>query len=76
MQNRRMDETSQKNLHERLVQYKENRVQLGLVKFLNESIDEFASYSISRVAAIELTQALIVIVVRLFNSLYEKPLIH
>lgn len=76
MQDRQADESAPKNLHDRLAKYKENPIQAGLVKFLNESIDEFASDSVSRVAAIELTQAMIFIVVRLFNTLYEKPVKH
>jgi hypothetical protein len=73
MQNQPVDETKRKKLQDRFAKHNENLVQIGLVKFLNESIDEFASYHISRVAAIEFTQAMIFVVVRLFNSLYDKP---
>ena len=76
MQNQTIDETKRKKLQERFVKHNEHQVQIGLVKFLNESIDEFASYHISRVPAIEFTQAMIFVVVRLFNSLYDKPLRH
>ena len=76
MQNQAMDETSRKNLQDRFVKNNEKQVQIGLVKFLNESIDEFASYNISGVPAIEFTQAMIFVVVRLFNSLYDKPVRH
>jgi len=74
--NQAMDKAIRKRLQDRFVKYNENHVQVGLVKFLNESIDEFASYHISRVPAIEFTQAMIFVVVRLFNSLYDKPLKH
>lgn len=76
MQNQGMDETIRKSMQDRFVKHNENLVQIGLVKFLNESIDEFASYHISRVPAIEFTQAMIFVVVRLFNSLYDNPVRH
>ena len=76
MQNQGMGETIRKSLQDRFVKHNENLVQIGLVKFLNESIDEFASYHISRVPAIEFTQAMIFVVVRLFNSLYDNPVRH
>jgi hypothetical protein len=76
MQNQAMDETIRKKLQDRFVRHNENHVQIGLVKFLNGSIDEFASYNITRVPAIEFTQAMIFVVVRLFNSLYDKPVRH
>ena len=55
MQNQAMDETIRKRLQERFVKNNENQVQVGLVEFLNESIDEFVFYHISRVPAIEFT---------------------
>jgi hypothetical protein len=76
MQNQSLDETKRKKLQDRFVKHNEHQVQIGLIKFLNESIDEFASYHISRIPAIEFTQAMIFVVVRLFNSLYDKPLRH
>ena len=76
MQNQSMNETVRKSLQDRFVKNNENQVQIGLVKFLNESIDEFASYNVTRVPAIEFTQAMIFVVVRLFNSLYDKPVRH
>ena len=76
MQKQGMDEMARKSLQDRFVKSNENMVQIGLVKFLNESIDEFASYHISRVPAIEFTQAMIFVVVRLFNSLYDKTVRH
>jgi len=76
MQNQSIDEMTRKKLQDRFVKHNENQVQIGLIKFMNESIDEFASYHISRVPAIEFTQAMIFVVVRLFTSLYDKPLRH
>jgi hypothetical protein len=76
MQNQGMDQMVRKSLQDRFVKNNENQVQIGLIKFLNESIDEFASYHISRVPAIEFTQAMIFVVVRLFNSLYDRPVRH
>jgi hypothetical protein len=76
MENQAMDETIRKNLQERFARFNENPVQIGLIKFLNESIDEFASYHISRVPAIEFTQTMIFVVVRLFSSLYDRPVRH
>ena len=75
MQNQAMDEMIRKNFTSRLSRITRIRSRLRLVKFLNESIDEFASYNISRVPAIEFTQAMI-FVVQLFNSLYDKPVRH
>ena len=76
MQNQPIDETKRRKLQDRFVKHKENQVQIRLVKYLNESIDEFASYNVSRVPAIEFTQAMIFVVVKLFNSLYDKPVRH
>ncbi len=71
-----VDETKRRKLHERFVKHNENQVQIGLIKFLNESIDEFASYNVGRVPAIGFTQAMIFVVVKLLNSLYHKPVVH
>ena len=71
-----LDETKRRALHERLVKHYGNQVQIGLIKFLNESIDEFASYNVSRVPAIGFTQAMIFVVVKLLNNLYDKPVRH
>ncbi len=45
--------------------------QPGLVKYLKAAIDDFASESPGRVPAIQVTQTMIFIVVRLFNNLYS-----
>ena len=76
IRNQGMDEVIRINLQDRLVRNKENQVQVSLIKFLNESIDEFASSHVSRVPAIEFTQAMIFVVVKLFNSLHDKPVRH
>lgn len=76
IRNQGMDEVIRINLQDRLVRKKENQVQVSLIKFLNESIDEFASSHVSRVPAIEFTQAMIFVVVKLFNSLHDKPVRH
>ena len=76
LQNRSFDEAKREGIQEHFATYKQNILQLGLVKFLNECIDEFASEQVSRVTAIELTQAMILLVVKLFNDLYGKPARH
>ena len=42
--------------------------QTGLVKFMNATIDDFASESPSRVPAIKITQTMIFVTIRLFCS--------
>jgi hypothetical protein len=76
MQNGPVYETKGESLQDRFAKHKKNLVQIGLVKFLNESIDEFASEQVSRVPAIEFTQAIMVLVVKLFTNLYDKPVRH
>ncbi len=46
--------------------------QMGLIKVLNESIDDYASENSSRVPFIKFTQTMIFTVVRLFSSLYDQ----
>jgi len=49
--------------------------QMGLVDFMNATIDDFASENTSRVSAIKTTQTMIFIVIRLFSNLglnYQK----
>ncbi|MDD5275356.1 MAG: hypothetical protein PHR16_04670 [Methylovulum sp.] len=48
-------------------------IQTGLVQFLNESVDDFASYNICDSATLELTKTMLFVVVRMFNNLYNKP---
>lgn len=69
---RHMDEKIRTKLQDRLIsRVIEDTPQMGLVKFLNEAIDDFASESPSRVPAIQVTQAMILVVVRLFSNLYS-----
>lgn len=49
----------------------EDSPQMGLIKFMNESIDDFASESATRVSAIQVTQTMIFVVIRLFCNLYS-----
>ncbi len=44
---------------------------MRLIGFMNESIDDYASESPSRVPAIKTTQTMIFIVIRLFSNLYS-----
>ncbi len=76
LQNRSVDDAKRERLQDHFAKYKENILQMGLVKFLNECIDEFAAEQVSRVPAIELTQAMILLVVKLFNDLYDKSARH
>jgi hypothetical protein len=50
----------------------EDTPQIGLVKLMNEVIDDYASESPSRVPAIKPTQTMIAVVIRLFNNLYSQ----
>jgi hypothetical protein len=72
-----MDEKIRKTLQDRLIEPSNEEVsQRGLVKFLNEAIDDYASECPSRVPTIKLTQAMIFVVVRLFNNLYRQVTEH
>ncbi|MBF6650811.1 hypothetical protein [Methylobacter sp. BlB1] len=50
----------------------EDSPQMGLVKLMNEAIDDYASESPSRVSAIKPTQTMIAVVIRLFDNLYTQ----
>jgi len=50
----------------------EDTPQMGLVKLMNQAVDDYASESPSRVPAIKPTQTMIAVVIRLFNSLYSQ----
>lgn len=68
---RHMDEKIRSKLQDRFVKRSlEESVQMGLVNFMNAAIDDFALESASRVPAIEITQTMIFIVIRLFSNLY------
>ena len=47
-------------------------IQMGLIKVLNESIDDYASENSSRVPFIKFTQTMIFTVNRLFSNLYSQ----
>jgi hypothetical protein len=69
---RHMDEKIKSKLQDRFVKRSlEDTAQMGLIKFMNAAIDEFASEATSRVPAIKITQTLIFIVIRLFSHLYS-----
>jgi hypothetical protein len=68
-----MDEKIRKSLQDRFTQRGAYDVfQPGLIKFLNEAIDEHASLNTSRIPAIKITQAMMYAVVRLFCNLYNS----
>lgn len=48
-------------------------VQNGLVHFLNEAVDDFVTYNSCDAAAAEMAKAMLYVVVRLFNNLYDRP---
>lgn len=67
-----MDDKFRESLQERFAKRSvDETVQLGLVKFLNAAIDEYASLNTSCVSAIKITQTMIFVVVRLFSNLYS-----
>ena len=68
-----MDAKIREKLQNRLSQRAaDEQIQTGLVHFMNESIDNFASENSSRVQATEITQTMIAVVIRLFNNLYGQ----
>ncbi len=70
--NAHMDEKIRSKLEDRFIERMiEDGTQTGLVRFMNESIDEFAAESPSRVDATKTTQTMIFIVIRLFANLYS-----
>jgi hypothetical protein len=69
---RHMDEKIRKKLQGRLInRIVEDTPQIGLTNFLNEAIDDFASGDPSRISAVQVTQAMNLVVVRLFSNLYS-----
>ncbi|MBS3951576.1 MAG: hypothetical protein KGZ88_01285 [Methylomicrobium sp.] len=71
---RDMDEKISAKLKDRFVhRMQEDKPQTGLVNFMNDAIDDFASENTARVPAIQMTQAMIFVVIRLFDNLYEHP---
>jgi len=69
-----MDEKIKEKLQDRLRQRSLDETgQRGLVNFVNEAIDDFASENPVRVPAIKTVQTLISVVIRLFNNIYSHP---
>jgi hypothetical protein len=67
-----MDDKIRSKLQDRFERRsQEETVQRGLVNFMNAAIDDFASEDIIRVPAIKITQTMILIVIRLFSTLYS-----
>jgi hypothetical protein len=72
IQVRPMDDKIRSKLQDRFERRsQEETVQRGLVNFMNAAIDDFASEDIIRVPAIKITQTMILIVIRLFSTLYS-----
>ncbi|MGZ8227190.1 MAG: hypothetical protein ACXWT3_11200 [Methylococcaceae bacterium] len=70
--NQEMDEKIRKKLQDRLAnRIAEDNQQTGLIDFLNEVIDDYASENPHRISAIPTTKAMILNVVRLFGNLYS-----
>jgi hypothetical protein len=67
-----MDEKIREKLQDRLKQRSLDETgQRGLVHFMNEAVDDFASESPSRVPAITPTQTLMSVVIKLLNQFYS-----
>ncbi|WP_419600493.1 hypothetical protein [Thiolapillus sp.] len=61
-------------LQKRMVQRaNDETIQHGLIKFMNAWIDEFAAETPGGTEAIEVTQKMMLVVIRLFNNLYTHP---
>lgn len=72
MTDRHMDGKIRHKLQDRFLQRSmEDNPQMGLVKFMNATIDEFASESPNRVKATRTAQTMIFVVIRLFGNLYK-----
>lgn len=76
MHNKVLDEAGKKQLQAQFMGTSGTQVQAGLARFMNESIDEFAAQAISRVESVQFTQAMVWMVIRLFNNLYDQPVKH
>jgi hypothetical protein len=73
MKDKVMDDRIRSKLHDRLLQRRlDESVQSGLINFMNAAIDDYASENTSRVPAIQTTQTLIFIVIRLLSNLYAQ----
>jgi len=68
-----MDEKIREKLQKRFTERAYNEVtQLRLVEVMNESIDDYASESVGRVAYVKFTQNMMFTVVRLLSNLYSQ----
>jgi hypothetical protein len=69
---RDMDEKIRSRLRERFLQRSaQGSPQPGLIRFLNQAVEDFAAESPDRAPAIRVTQTMIFIVVQLFSNLYR-----
>lgn len=69
---RHMDKKIRTKLQDRFVnRVIEDTPQMGLVKFMSDAIDDFASGSPTRIPSIKTTRTMIFVVVRLFSNLYS-----
>jgi len=69
---RHMDWKIKTKLQDRFVsRVIEDIPQMGLVEFMNDAIDDYASENPERIPAIKTTRTMIFIVVRLFSNLYS-----
>lgn len=75
MTDRPMDEKIRHKLQDRFLQRSiEDNPQMGLVRFMNAAIDDFASESPNRVAAILTTQTMMFVSIRLLGNLYNMKI--
>jgi hypothetical protein len=75
MTDRHMDEKIRHKLQNRFLQRSiEDNPQMGLVRFMNAAIDDFASESPNRVKATHTTQTMMFVVVRLLSNLYSMKI--
>lgn len=74
MEGRNMSEKRSQRIKEDFFKPKQGEIiQTGLVQFLNESVDDFASYNTCDMSTLELTKTMLFVVTRMFNNLYSKP---
>jgi hypothetical protein len=72
MTDRQMDEKFRDKLQSRFLERViDGNSQTGLIKFMNASIDDFASENPVRVKAIRITQTMIFVVIQLFGTMYD-----
>ena len=78
IQKKKMDAKGSSKLQDPFSQRSENEVtQVGLVKFMNDSIDAYAAEIPGSAPSIKITQTMIFTVIRLFTKLYsQEPSYH